>query len=384
MRLNSLIAFALLTLANAVAEVSLLRTPNGGIQPQIAIASDGTVHLIYYKGDDRAGNIFYVCQKAGGVAFSEPIRVNSQTGSAIAVGTIRGAQLALGKGDRPHVIWNGGSGAAKTKLRGEEITPLLYARMNDAGTAFEAERNLITSAAGLDGGSSIAADRDGNVYASWHATIPDSPANGGEAYRAVFVASSRDEGKSFSAEKQATEDPTGACGCCGMRMFTDKKGASYILYRGAEEKLNRDEVLLISSKPGAPFKIAKRHRWKIESCPMSSAFLTQVGESVLAAWETDGQVFLSRIDMATHAISPMVSPDLGPRRKHPVAATNSKGETLLVWTEGTAWAKGGSVAWQLFDRDLKPIAKPTRVDGLPIWGLPATFAKPNGDFVVIY
>jgi hypothetical protein len=70
--------------------------------------------------------------------FSKPIRVNSQSGSAIAAGTIRRAQLAVGKNGRVHVVWDGmGKGATKANIDGKDVTPLLYTRMNGAGTAFD-------------------------------------------------------------------------------------------------------------------------------------------------------------------------------------------------------------------------------------------------------
>ena len=97
--------------AAAAPPVSLIRTPHEGIQPQGAVDSQGTLHLIYFKGKPAAGDIFYVNLPAGGEGFSEPIQVNSQPGSAIAVGTIRGAQLAIGTGNRVHVAWNGTSAA---------------------------------------------------------------------------------------------------------------------------------------------------------------------------------------------------------------------------------------------------------------------------------
>ena len=34
-------------------------------------------------------------------------------------------------------------------------------------------------------------------------------------------------------------------------------------------------------------------------------------------------------------------------RKHPSVAINAAGERLFAWTEGTAWARGGTVAWEL-------------------------------------
>ena len=41
---------------------------------------------------------------------------------------------------------------------------MLYTRLNDAGTAFEPQRDLIRMARGLDGGGAVAADGVGNVY----------------------------------------------------------------------------------------------------------------------------------------------------------------------------------------------------------------------------
>src|SRR5262249_43885903 len=41
--------------------VELLRTPDGGIQPQAVVDAKGTLHLIYFKGDKaEAGDLFYV------------------------------------------------------------------------------------------------------------------------------------------------------------------------------------------------------------------------------------------------------------------------------------------------------------------------------------
>ena len=75
-----------------------------------------------------------------------------------------------------------------------------FARSNDAGTAFEPQRNLMHHSFGLDGGGSIAADHGGNVLVAWHG-IGDSEAKGtgkeGEARRRVWVTKSEHEGQSF-------------------------------------------------------------------------------------------------------------------------------------------------------------------------------------------
>ncbi len=89
------------------AAVRLMKTPNGGIQPQAVIDERGRLHLVYIAGEPFAGDVYYVRREAGQETFSTPIRVNSQPGSAIAFGAMRGAHIAVGKKGRAHVAWNG-------------------------------------------------------------------------------------------------------------------------------------------------------------------------------------------------------------------------------------------------------------------------------------
>jgi hypothetical protein len=369
-------ALTLSAAAAAPAKVSLVRTPDTGLQPQMAIDHHGTIHLIYYKGDPRSGDIFYVRQQPGEETFSEPIHVSHKAGSATAVGTIRGAQMALGRNGRVHVAWNGHAPKDGDYMN----APMLYTRLNDSGAAFEPERDLITSARGLDGGGSVAADDQGNVYVFWHAPRPGN--TNGEAGRAVFVARSTDDGKTFAPEKPAISTATGACGCCGMKAFADHSGNVFALYRAASESVNRDETLLISRNHGIDFEIAYSHRWKIAACPMSSAFLSDATGDVLAAGETHGRVFFVRVDRKTGKVSAPVSPET--MGKYPVAIANRVGEVLLVWTEGTSWGSGGAVAWQLFDASGEPTREKGRRDGVPAWSFATAVAKADGTFSIVY
>ncbi len=363
--------------ASAATTVTLMRAPEGGIQPQSVVDAQGVVHLIYLKGDPKATDVFYVHQEPG-QGFSTPLRVNSQAGSAIAIGTIRGAQLALGQGGRVHVAWNGSQSAAP---KPEQGVPMLYARMNDTRSGFEPQRNLMTATAFLDGGGSVAADARGNVYVAWHA----SPlGKSGEETRAVFVARSSDDGKIFFREAQAGSEPTGACGCCGMRAMADSQGNLFALYRAAGEKMNRDIMLLTSRDHGTKFETSTLHQWKMNMCPMSSESLSESGARVLAAWETAGQVYFSAIDPVTGKSSPPVAAPGNGRRKHPVAVGNRQGETLLAWTEGTGWEKGGSLAWQVFDQNGRATGEKGSMDGVPIWSVVTAFTRSDGGFTIVY
>jgi hypothetical protein len=364
------------------AQVTVARAPDGGIQPQAVSDGEGAIHLLTFRGDPAGGDLFYARTTPGREGFSRPIRVNSQPGSAIAIGSIRGGQLAIGKGGRVHVAWNGSMKALPKNPFG--ASPMLYARSDAGRSAFEPQRNLMTRTSALDGGGTVAADGAGNVYVAWHARSEDAPA--GEVGRRVWVARSADDGASFAPEEPAPDEPTGACGCCGTRALAGDGGTFYMLYRAARDGVGRDMVLLTSRDRGAHFRGATLHPWKLDGCPMSLPALARAGRGVLAAWETKGQVYFATIDPETGRWSPPASPPGGRGdRKLPVVAANARGEAILAWAEGTGWQRGGDLAWQVFDRDGRPTDRRGRVEGgIPVWSLPAVVARPDGGFTIIH
>jgi hypothetical protein len=258
---------------------------------------------------------------------------------------------------------------------------MLYVRLNDAGTDFEPERNVMQFAVGLDGGGSVAADHFGNVYVVWHG----NPDKNGEANRRVWVARSHDDGKTFEREVLANRDPTGACGCCGMRAFADDRGTLYILYRAAKEGIHRDMYLLVSTDQGRSFKEDLVSQWELNACPMTTDYISEAGTNALVAWQTEGQVYYATVSRGTHQVSDAAAaPGPGSDRKFPAVVGNSRGDVLLAWTEGTAWKRGGSLAWQGFNREGKPNEVKGSAPGVPVWGLVAAFSEPHGGFVIIY
>jgi hypothetical protein len=365
-----LCCLVMLVAATANAEVHLVKTPNKGIQPQAVADAKGNVHLLYFTGDPKNGNLEYVRREAGKKEFSAPIQVNSQDGSAIAVGTIRGGHLALGKDGRVHVAWNGSSKAEpKNPIRG---VPMLYARLNDKGTAFEPQRNLMTKSAVLDGGGSLTADAKGNVFVAWHGL--DAKLEKGEQNRKVWISISSDDGKTFAAEKPAWDKNTGACGCCGMRGFTDSKGNVYFMFRAATEKVNRGMYLLHSKDQGKTFRGQKLDDWKIDTCPMSSEAFAEGPQGVCAAWDNDGDIIIN---------DRLFPKSKNGAQKHPALAFNKDGDSVVVWTEGTGWNRGGTLAWSASSKKGN-IDSGSRADAIPVWGLPAVIAEPNGDFTIFH
>lgn len=367
------------------ARVVLARVPAGGIQPEVVRDDAGTLHMVYFGGEARAGDLFYVRSLGSGASFTEPLRVNSQPGSALATGTVRSAQIALG-GGRVHVAWPGSAAALprgpEHPRLGQTTAPMLYARSDPAGTRFEPQRNLAQITYGLDGGS-IAADAAGNVYVAWHGLVPGTPED--EDHRAVRMARSIDAGETFAPEQVLWSEPTGACGCCGLRLLVSPAGGLYALYRSATDLVHRDLYLLLSMDAGRTFRGNRVDEWELAACPMSTMAMTATADRVLAAWETAGQVYFGPVVAGSADISQvMAAPDSGINRKHPRLAINDRGELLLAWTEGTAWERGGDLAWQLYDADLRPLGEMGRQAGVPVWGFTTPAARADGSFVIFY
>jgi len=362
---------------HAIAAVIIERLPESGLQPQAIAATDGSVHLIYLTGDAKASDILYRRRAPDG-GWSAPLKVNSEAGSAVAIGTIRGPQMALGRHGRAHVVWNGSQSATPKPVNGG--SPLLYARLSDDARSFSAQRDLIGRSHELDGGGSVAADSEGRVFVVWHASPAGSK---GETNRAVFLALSADDGGSFAPERTISPPGTGACGCCGLTAFVNTRGEALVLFRTARTMMQRDMALLASSDRGGSFRESFSHPWSVGMCPMSSANLTAADNGTWAAWEIAGRLQFARFPAADGKPQPRAFGALK-GAKHPRVAVNRKGETLLVWTEGTGWQRGGSLAWQVLNAKGEATTENGRREGIPTWSYATSYARPDGDFVILH
>lgn len=114
---------------------------------------------------------------------------------------------------------------------------------------------------------------------------------------------------------------------------------------------------------------------------MSGSAFAEASGKVEGAWETGGQVYFA--DLTKADAVPVSAPAEGNGRKHPRIAISSRGATLMIWTEGTAWALGGSLAWQLYDPTGKAIGDRGAKAGVPSWSFGAAVAKLDG-FIVLY
>jgi hypothetical protein len=384
--LSGLLYLTLMTGARpAPPRVELVGVPNGGIQPQAVMDAAGALHLIYFKGEPGSGDLFYVRRSAGGATFSAPIRVNSERGSAIAIGTVRGGQMALGRGGWVHVAWNAARPVERPLSRtrrgtgsDEKHTPMWYARLPPGAAAFEPQRAIGEHTRHLDGGGSIAADARGRVYVVWHAAgLTD-----GESDRRIYVARSADDGRLFESEEAFAPDG-GLCGCCQLETLAEADGRLQILYRAAGGNVHRDAMWLTVGPKGA-LPAVRLQEWSLPACPMTTFAMAFTRTGILAAWETQHQIHTATLDPARRTFSNVAALAGTAIRKHPSIAVNKAGERLIAWTEGTAWARGGTLAWEVQDRNGVRLARAVNAGPVPAWSLVSAIASPDGSFVVVH
>jgi hypothetical protein len=363
-----------LSLSHAPApRVVVEQTPFQGIQPQAVVDRDGVLHLIYFTGDPSRGDLHYVHRRPGQSAFSAPIRVNSEPGTVLAIGSIRGGQVAVGRQGWIHVAWHS---SPPTKTGVMQPAPMLYSRMRPADRAFEPPRTIGQHITGMDG-DSIAADARGNVYIVWHATGDED----GEAHRRVYMARSQDDGADFDPDRAIT-DTGGACGCCGLRAAIDGRDRVDVLYRAATDDVRRDATWVSVGDAGSSTPV-RLHGWELRACPMSLFALTRDGGGMFAAWETAQQIYYATLDPnRMTATTPTAVAGTGVRRL-PSVAVNRAGDRLIAWTEGTAWARGGTLAWELQNARGDTITAASNAGSVPVWGLVSAVALPDGSFVIL-
>ena len=147
-------------------------------------------------------------------------------------------------------------------------------------------------------------------------------------------------------------------------------------------------MYLLASPDGKSFTSQRVDAWEIQSCPMSSAALASRGEQVFGAWETDGNIGRTTFDkeqrneLEVRRIPSVANKNL--KRKHPSIAVGKDGQSLLAWSEGTGWERGGSVHWQVFNASGAPIGSEGSQDGLPAWSKPSAVSDSSGGFLIFY
>ena len=292
------LAAALLGVASATTPVS--PADRLAASPDLAIAGDGTLYLLWVDTGPRAAaaaaaggmnhdaalDVVLARSDDGGATFSAPVRVNPQAGSVWSFPSAR-PELAVAAPGTVHVFYTIN---AKSPANGKPVLAPMYARSTDRGKTFSAGLELIPIPDGdlshfMHGGFAQA-ETFGTVIA-WGRNVAvvwiDTRHMRSEADNgALFSALSTDDGASFAPAR--TISVGDICPCCQVTAAVS--GDALLIGERRVEDGYRDSHVAVSTDGGRSFGTPLRlgtERWKIDGCPLKPTVLAAAGDSVYAA-----------------------------------------------------------------------------------------------------
>ena len=262
------------------------------------------------------------------------------------------------------------------KLNSADIKYTFYSRLLPGASRFDEQRDLSQNVWGFDGGCTLAADQEGNVYTFFAGTTR----KGNETVRQVFLSRSEDNGTTFAAPRPI-DLGKGVCACCHLKADVGPQGNLHIAYRVAEETVNRDSFVLTSTDQGKSFTPTPLDTWELRACPGSAYSFAHSGDDTFVSWRNESEIYLTSLSKEKH-ISP---PGKDLKRRAAILGHNPKGEVLVTWSEGDNFNKPHDLKWQLYDAEGKAIGGiGTQKNAFKRWGNSAVYADAEGNFTILY
>jgi hypothetical protein len=264
-------------------------------EPAIAAGSAGTIYVVWVEHrPDGGADIMLKQFDSGGRPTDAAVRINPQAGGATAW---RGdpPTVAVGSDGGVYVGWTG-------KVPGQsDATDLYLSVSRDQGRSFDLPVKVNDDQKPGDHGlHSLSIAPDGNIYVSWLDERNPAPASAAparrnhqhiEANRELFVAHSSDSGKTFSANRRIASD---VCPCCKTNLTISSDGRIYASWRQVLAGNLRHIAVASSSDQGETFSapvIVSDDRWTIAGCPVSGSSLSVSKDGKLEVlWYAAGEL----------------------------------------------------------------------------------------------
>lgn len=267
-------------------------------QPQLTVANDGRVWLVYgqagapaaapmdhsshgegqkakgHQPQGRAGDVFVALSKDGGATFSPALKVAGVP--KLMLGMRRGPRVTA-HGDRLTV----------TMIADE----LISFTSNDGGKTWDAPVtiNEVPTCA-REGLHDLVAAPNGEVFVTWL-----DLRNGAME---LWGASSKDGGRTWGKNEQVYKSPDKSiCECCHPSALFDADGNLAVMWRNSIDG-SRDMWMTTRTKGAATFNPARKigeGTWKLNACPMDGGRILALGGGQFGAvFQRNGEVFLAR------------------------------------------------------------------------------------------
>jgi len=295
------------------------------LQPQLAVAPSGKVHVVF-----GAGNSIYYTGSADGRAFGAPVKVAQL--EKLALRMRRGPRIVA----TDDVIAITAISHTTGTLHGWTST--------DGGMTWRDNGALNTVAkSAREGMHGMAGDGRGIVALTWL----DLRSGGMELWNRV----SRDGGRIWEAEARVYASPDGhICECCHPSVAIGPKGEIAAMWRNWLGG-SRDMWAAISTDGGKTFPQPQKlgtGSWPLKGCPMDGGALTYDSTGALATvWRREGSVYSATPGAAETLLAASAQQPVISRGKSGMVIAYEKGGEVMLTTAGQlakAIAKGRAPA----------------------------------------
>lgn len=253
---------------------------DGQFNPYVAADNAGAFYLVYVQRQGGQCNV-YLRRSSDGREFSPPVRVNDRDGDA----TVRNEnppKVTAGPNGTVYVCWANERGKWKGNVR--------FARSTDSGKTFAPAITINSDGDREPAGhafQSMTVDRQGLIYVAW---IDERNKTKTDRGAEIWLAVSRDRGRSFSPDRRVLSD---VCECCRTSLQVSSNGLLYLTYRTVPRSgpMYRDIILAHSRDGGRSFvrTVVSQDHWEINGCPVAGPSVSVNAAGHLAVvWFTGG------------------------------------------------------------------------------------------------
>lgn len=268
------------------------------LKPFILARPGGGAYLAWARRDGERTKVLFAVARDE-VNLSPPVQVSAE-GMDLDLGAESGPQAAVGPDGAIHVVWNSGEWRDQTVRERRGGAPprpsnlhIYLASSRDDGKTFSAPIKVNDDTGGAEHRfPTVAVDDEGVVHVAWLDKRKQTQAQ--SDFSRVYYAKSTDGGRTFSANVDATDGQDhGICHCCKLALAVQPHHGIFIAFRNDVDDV-RDVWIVRSDKRGKNFGAPtpmEDTRWVIPGCPMNGPSLAFDRDDRLhAVWLTGGNV----------------------------------------------------------------------------------------------
>jgi len=347
-------------------------------EPAIAAGPNGATYVAWvdHRANREADVMLAQVDSSGKIL--APVRVNPVAGKATAW---RGdpPTLAVSRDGTVYIGWT-----ARVDPESPHATDIYLSSSNDGGRTFASVKVNDDSRPAVHGMHSLALTEDGRIYLAWldernvSQPHPSAKAEGHhmESNRDVFMTSSTDGGRTFLPNQKVAVD---ACPCCKTAIATAPDHRVYLSWRQVLPGNFRHIAVASSSDEGKTFsqpQIVSDDRWVLAGCPVSGPAISANSDgSIRLIWYSEGSAGASGLYWSESRDG---GKTFSPRNTF--AQGQMMGSPVLV-SNRVVWATNKSGVTQVATATLDREGKVTPDSGEASGELPAAAATQNNLFV---